>query len=80
MTSGPVLAGDSLSGNPASQMPITTLPVMNLGTLLTQTARKYPDLPGFIQGDSQRSWSEINARVDALAHHLTSLEIGRAHV
>ena len=75
MTSGPVVAGDSLPGNSPSQMPITTLPVMNLGTLLTQTARKYPHLPGFILGDSQRSWSEINARVDALAHHLTSLGV-----
>jgi len=49
--------------------------VMNLGNLLTQTAHKYPELPGFIQGDQVCSWSQINARVDALATHLASLGI-----
>ena len=59
------LAGPDLSGMPQG------LPqVMNLGNLLTQTALKYPDLPGFIQGDTTCTWSHINARVDALAHHL----------
>ena len=59
------LAGPVLSGMPQG------LPqVMNLGNLLTQTALKYPDLPGFIQGDTTCTWSHINARVDALAHHL----------
>lgn len=56
-------------------MPQGLQQVMNLGNLLTQTARKYPDLPGFIQGDLTCSWAGINARVDALAHHLKSLGI-----
>jgi fatty-acyl-CoA synthase len=43
---------------------------MNLGNLLTQTARKYPGHAGLIQGERRHSWSQINARVDALAHHL----------
>jgi acyl-CoA synthetase (AMP-forming)/AMP-acid ligase II len=50
--------------------------VMNLGHLLTQTADKYPDRPGFIQGETSRTWSQINARVDALAHHLQAQGIG----
>lgn len=53
-----------------SGMPPGLPQVMNLGNLLTQTARKYPDRPGFIQGDTTCAWSQINARVDALAHHL----------
>ena len=57
------------------QMPQGLQQVMNLGQLLTQTARKYPALPGFIQGDLCCSWARINARVDALAHHLKSLGI-----
>ena len=44
--------------------------VMNLGNLLTQTARKYPHHAGLIQGDRTHTWSQINRRVDALAHHL----------
>ena len=57
------------------EMPRGLQQVMNLGDLLTQTARKYPDLPGFIQGDLTCSWAAINARVDALAHHLKALGI-----
>ena len=58
-----------------SGMPQGLNAVMNLGNLLTQTARKYPDLPGFIQGDQVYTWSQINARVDAIATHLASLGI-----
>ncbi len=57
------------------QMPQGLQQVMNLGHLLTQTARKYPALPGFIQGEASCDWAGINARVDALAHHLKSLGI-----
>lgn len=52
-----------------SGMPQGLPQVMNLGNLLTQAACKYASLPGFIQGDTTRTWSQINARVDALAHH-----------
>jgi fatty-acyl-CoA synthase len=57
------------------QMPQGLQQVMNLGHLLTQTACKYPELPGFIQGDLTCNWACINARVDALAHHLKALGI-----
>ncbi|MFC5523241.1 acyl-CoA synthetase [Polaromonas jejuensis] len=53
-----------------SGMPQGLPQVMNLGNLLTQTARKYPGHAGLIQGDRTHSWSQINRRVDALAHHL----------
>ncbi|WP_420106600.1 acyl-CoA synthetase [Herbaspirillum huttiense] len=52
--------------------------VMNLGRLLSDVARRFPEEPGLIlaQGaadgsDRQIPWREINARVDALAHALT---------
>ena len=73
-SAGTVTVDSCLSAN-LSQMPTTLPTVMNLGTLLTQTARKYPELPGFIHGASQLSWAEINARVDALAHHLAGLGV-----
>lgn len=57
-------------GSALSGMPQGLPQVMNLGNILTQTARKYPDHPGFIQGETTCTWSQINARVDALAHHL----------
>jgi fatty-acyl-CoA synthase len=49
--------------------------VMNLGNLLTQTARKYPGRAGLIQGENSYSWSQINTRVDALAWHLKGLGV-----
>jgi acyl-CoA synthetase (AMP-forming)/AMP-acid ligase II len=52
--------------------------VMNLGRLLSDVARRFPQEPGLIlaQGHADGSdriicWQEINARVDALAHALT---------
>ena len=40
--------------------------VMNLGQLLAQAAKLYPGQAGLIEGDRRWSWSEINARVDAM--------------
>ncbi len=40
--------------------------VMNLGNLLAQTARLFPDRPGVILGDQRWSWREIDAHVDAM--------------
>lgn len=40
--------------------------VMNLGQLLSHTARLYPEQVGLIEGDKQWTWKEINARVDAM--------------
>jgi len=46
---------------------------MNLGRLLTQTARLHPDRAGIIQGDRQWTWREIDARVDAMVAALRQL-------
>ncbi len=51
--------------------------VMNLGDLLTHTARRLPDAPGLVHGDRSWTWSEVNARVDALAHALSAMGIGK---
>jgi fatty-acyl-CoA synthase len=40
--------------------------VMNLGQLLTQTARLFPEHAGLIQGDETWTWKAIDARVDAM--------------
>ena len=49
--------------------------VMNLGNLLTQTARKYPNAWGFIQGQRRCTWTELNSRVDALARYFEELHL-----
>ncbi|MBC7444446.1 MAG: AMP-binding protein, partial [Polaromonas sp.] len=56
-------------------MPQGLAQVMNLGNLLTQTARKYPRHAGLIHGEHRHSWAQINRRVDALAYHLQTLGI-----
>ena len=40
--------------------------VINLGQLLTQTAKLFPDRPGLIRGERQWAWREIDERVDAM--------------
>ena len=57
-------------------LPVSTR-VMNLGDLLTQTARRLPGHPAVRWGDLVRSWSNLNARVDAAAHRLAALGIGK---
>lgn len=47
----------------------------NLSTLLAQTAALFPDRPGLIHGEQAWTWSEINARVDALVQGLRSLGV-----
>ena len=56
-------------------MPQGLAQVMNLGNLLTQTALKYPQRAGFIQGEQTLNWSQINARVNALASHFRALGV-----
>ncbi|MFM0638934.1 acyl-CoA synthetase [Paraburkholderia metrosideri] len=51
--------------------------VMNLGNLLTDAARRHADRPGFIHAEHSTSWRNINARVDAVAHGLSRLGIGK---
>jgi fatty-acyl-CoA synthase len=45
--------------------------VMNLAHLLTQNARRYPNLPGLIWGDKSWNWREIDQQVSALAAALS---------
>lgn len=47
--------------------------VMNLGQLLRQTARLFPEHHGLIHGEHRWTWSEIDARVDAMASALQKL-------
>ena len=51
--------------------------VMNLGHFLTQAARRRSDQPALIRGDAIRTWAEMNARVDAIAHALCDLGVGK---
>ena len=44
--------------------------VMNLGRLLTHTARLHPQQPGLILGDREWTWHEIDRRVDAMVSAL----------
>lgn len=51
--------------------------VMNLGHLLAQTARLHPHRPALIHGDRQWTWSEVNARVDAMVAALRAMGVGK---
>jgi len=46
---------------------------MNLGRLLTHTARLFPDHPALIQGEHVWTWSQINGRVNAMVSALRRL-------
>lgn len=48
---------------------------MNLGRLLTHTARLYPNHRALIQGDSSWTWEQLNQRVNAMAAALRDLGI-----
>ncbi|WP_199864077.1 acyl-CoA synthetase [Pseudomonas sp. CFBP 8758] len=51
--------------------------VMNLGELLNQIARRYPDAPGFIRGDQVHTWRSISQRVDSVAAVLRARGLGK---
>ncbi len=48
---------------------------MNLSALLAQTAALFPERPGLIQGERCWTWSEINARVDAMVQALRCMGV-----
>ena len=52
--------------------------VMNLGELLAQTARLFPNRVGLIQGEQSWTWGVLNDRVNAMARALSTLESKRA--
>ena len=56
-------------GNPAQ--------VMNLGRLLTHTARLFPDHVGLIHDERRWTWREIDARVDAMVDALRKRGINK---
>jgi acyl-CoA synthetase (AMP-forming)/AMP-acid ligase II len=49
--------------------------VMNLGALLTQTARLFPDRPALIRGEQVCTWAEMEQRVGAMAAALRALGV-----
>ena len=51
--------------------------VMNLGHFLTQTARRLPERPALMRGDTVMTWRRMNARADALAHALVARGVGK---
>jgi len=48
---------------------------MNLGQLLTQTARLFPDHPALIAGERSCTWAELEQRVAAMAAALRELGV-----
>jgi fatty-acyl-CoA synthase len=51
--------------------------VMNLAHIMTQNARRHADRPGFIWGERQWSWAQLDAQVSALAFGLKARGIGK---
>ena len=51
--------------------------VMNLGCLLSQTARRLPERTALMWRDRSWTWAELNGRVDALAEALRQRGIGK---
>ncbi|MEP9376385.1 acyl-CoA synthetase [Aquabacter sp. CN5-332] len=51
--------------------------VMNLAHVLRQAARRFPHEVGFVQGTQKVTWSEMNARVDAMAAGLAARGISK---
>ncbi|MCO5731399.1 acyl-CoA synthetase [Rhizobium sp. SSA_523] len=59
-------------GDPRGGVRPATTRVMNLAHFLTQAARRQPHEIGFVWGDRQWSWLEMEQRVDAMAHALST--------
>ena len=49
--------------------------VMNLGELIAQSARLFPNRPGLIQGERSWTWRDLDERVNAMACALSALGI-----
>jgi acyl-CoA synthetase (AMP-forming)/AMP-acid ligase II len=49
----------------------------NLGHLLTQAARRFPDRAALIRGEAVTTWGMLNARVDAAVRGLRRLGVGK---
>ena len=51
--------------------------VMNLGRLLSDTARRLPERTALVWRDRRWSWAELDGRVDALVAGLRALGLGK---
>ena len=60
----------------AAQIPAVSERVMNLAHWLTQNARRLPDHPAIIHGDTTWTWAQFDARVSALAAGLAERGVG----
>ena len=49
--------------------------VMNLGQLLAQTARLFPDRPALFRGEQTWTWGQLEQRVTAMTVALRELGI-----
>ncbi len=56
--------------NAVLQSPVSRR-VLNLGDLMSQTARRLPERPAFVWREKVWTWAAQNLRVDALAHALS---------
>ncbi|TBN40435.1 acyl-CoA synthetase [Paracoccus subflavus] len=56
--------------DPAGGLAPVSTRVMNLATFLAQAAQRDPDGVALVMGDARWTWTEWNARTDALAHAL----------
>ncbi len=52
-------------------------PAMNIGKLLTKSARSFPDYPATVQGSGKQTYAEFNRRANQLANGLRRLGAGR---
>ena len=50
---------------------------MNVGQLLSNAARQFPEHPAITWGDAPVTYAELDRRTDALAHGLTALGVAR---
>jgi fatty-acyl-CoA synthase len=51
--------------------------VMNLAHIMTHNARRHADRPGFVWGERQWNWAQLDAQVSALAFGLKTRGIGK---
>jgi fatty-acyl-CoA synthase len=70
-------AENSASAAPAGGLSRMSNRVMNLAYMLTQNARRLPDRTGFIWGERQFRWRDIEACVNALAAALSARGIAK---
>lgn len=66
------MTSDATAGHPRGGVKPATTRVMNLSHFLTQAARRHPSDIGFVWGEKTWTWSEMEARVDAMAHALVN--------